>query len=130
MRIRKLNPWTYPEGMDQGVMISDFSRLVFVSGQCAVDADGNTLHPGDMAGQVQAALNNVETVLAEAGLSLSHVVRINTYVTDMEAFLEHAAGPMSERLAQHNVSPPGVLAGIVELGRKDLLIELEAFAAA
>lgn len=130
MQIRKLNPWAYPEGMDQGVMISDFNRLVFVSGQCAVGPDGSSLHPGDMAGQVQAALNNVETVLAEAGLSLANIVRMNTYVTDMEAFLEHAAEPMSERLAKHDVSPPGVLAGIVELGRKDLLVEIEVFAAA
>ena len=130
MQIRKLNPWTYPEGMDQGVMISDFSRLVFVSGQCAVGADGSSLHPGDMAAQVHAALDNVETVLTEAGLSLTNVVRMNTYVTDMQAFLEHAAESMSERLAQHDVSPPGVLAGIVELGRKDLLVEIEVFAAA
>lgn len=130
MQIRKLNPWTYPEGMDQGVMISDFNRLVFVSGQCAVDADGSSIHPGDMAGQVHAALDNVEAVLAEAGLSLSNIVRMNTYVTDMDAFLHHAAETMSERLAKHDVSPPGVLAGIVELGRKDLLVEIEAFAAA
>lgn len=130
MQSRKLNPWTYPEGMDQGVMISDFNRLVFVSGQCAVGADGSSLHPGDMAGQVQAALDNVEKVLAEAGLSLANIVRMNTYVTDMKAFLEHAAEPMSKRLAEHDVSPPGVLAGIVELGRKDLLVEIEVFAAA
>lgn len=130
MHSRKLNPWTYPEGMDQGVMISDFSRLIFVSGQCAVAADGRSLHPGDMMRQVQAALDNVETVLGEAGLSLANIVRMNTYVTDVAAFLELAAEPMSERLAEHNVSPPGVLAGVVELGRKDLLVEIEVFAAA
>ncbi|TYR35471.1 RidA family protein [Mesorhizobium microcysteis] len=130
MQLRKLNPWTYPEGMDQGLMISDFNRLVFVSGQCAVGEDGGSLHAGDMAAQVHAALNNVEIVLGEAGLSLSNIVRMNTYVTDMEAFLEHAAQPMSERLARHGVRPPGVLVGIVELGRKDLLVEIEIFAAA
>ncbi len=129
MQVRKLNPWTYPEGMDQGVMISGFSRLLFVSGQCSVAADGSSLHPGDMAAQVQAALDNVETVLAEAGLSFANVVRMNTYVTDMEAFLERAAEPMSRRLAQHDSSPPGVLARVVELGRKDLMVEIEAFAA-
>ncbi|QDY71691.1 RidA family protein [Qingshengfaniella alkalisoli] len=130
MKIRKLNPWTYPEGMDQGLMISDFNRLVFVSGQCAVGPDGASLHPANMAAQVQAALDNVETVLIEAGLSLANIVRMNTYVTDMDAFLEQAAEPMGQRLARYDVSPPGILAGITELGRKDLLVEIEAFAAA
>ncbi len=129
MEIRKLNPWSFPEGMDQGILISNFSQMVFVSGQCAVGPDGSSLHPGNMAAQVQAALDNVETVLKEAGFSLADIVRMNTYVTDMEAFLETAAEPMSKRLAPHNVSPPGVLAGIVELARKDLLVEIEAFAA-
>ncbi|MBO6724285.1 MAG: RidA family protein [Rhizobiaceae bacterium] len=130
MQLRKINPWSYPEGMDQGVEISNFSRLIFVSGQCAVGPDGSSLHPGDMSAQCQAALDNVETVLANAGLSLANIVRMNTYVTDMAAYLDAAAEPMSVRLARHSVSPPGVLAGVVELGRKDLLIEIEAFAAA
>lgn len=130
MQVRKLNPWRYPEGMDQGIMISGFGRLVFVSGQCAVDAGGASLHPGDMAAQVQAALDNVETVLAEAGMSLANLVRMNTYVTDMDAFLAAAAEPMSLRLAAHDARPPGVLARVVELGRADLLVEIEAFAAA
>lgn len=130
MNVKKLNPWSYPEGMDQGVSVTDFRQLVFVSGQCAVDPDGSSLYPGDMGAQVQAALDNVETVLAEAGLTLANIVRMNTYVTDMEAFLERAAEAMSVRLSGHDVSPPGVLAGVVELGRKDLLVEIEVFAAA
>ena len=129
MQTQRLNPWTYPEGMDQGLAVSNARRLVFVSGQCAVDAEGRSLHPGDMAAQVQAALDNVETVLAEAGLTLASIVRMNTYVTDMTAFLEQAAEGMATRLDGHDVRPPGVLAGVVELGRQDLLVEIEAFAA-
>jgi len=129
MQTRKLNPWSYPEGMDQGVAISGFSQLVFVSGQCAVDPDGQSLHPGDMAAQTLAALDNVAAVLDEAGLTLASIIRMNTYVTDMDAFLDQAAAPLSERLAQFSVSPPGVLAAIVELGRKDLMVEIEVFAA-
>lgn len=129
MQVRKLNPWSYPEGMDQGIMITNFNRLVFVSGQCAVAADGSSLHPGDMDAQVQAALDNVETVLKVADMTLANIVRMNTYVTDMAAFLDEAAEPMSLRLARFDVSPPGVLARVVELGRKDLLVEIEAFAA-
>ena len=83
-----------------------------------------------MAAQTLAAIDNVAIVLGQAGLTLANIVRMNTYVTDMDAFLDDAAGPLSERLAQYGVSPPGVLAGVVALGRKDLLVEIEAFAAA
>ncbi|MFN3955760.1 MAG: RidA family protein [Pararhodobacter sp.] len=78
---------------------------------------------------MQAALDNVETVLREAGMTLGNIVRMNTYVTDMAAFLDKAAEPMSLRLARHDISPPGVLARVVELGRKDLMVEIEAIAA-
>ena len=36
-----------------------------------------------MAGQLNKALDNLETVLGQAGLGLSDVVRLNYYVTDM-----------------------------------------------
>lgn len=130
MKRTPLNPWTFPEGMDQGLALDEVRRLVFVSGQCAVDAEGRSMHPGDMDAQVQAALDNVETVLRAAGLGLGDIVRMNTYVTDMSAFLEAAAEAMSVRLEAHDLRPPGVLAGVVELGRPDLLVEIEAIAAA
>lgn len=83
-------------------MTSDFKSSVFVCGQCAVGADGRSPRPRNMEKQVQTALDNVETVLAEARLSLPNIVRMNTYVRDKEAFLEQAAEPMSERLVGHH----------------------------
>ena len=40
MQTAKLNPWSYPEGMEQGLAVSGIERLVFLSGQCAVGPDG------------------------------------------------------------------------------------------
>ncbi|MFC7328244.1 RidA family protein [Marinactinospora rubrisoli] len=124
-----VNPWNYPEGFDQGVLIEGHRRLLFVSGQCAVSPEGESRHPGDMRAQALLALENVERVLAEAGMGVANIVRMNTYVTDVDAYLQHAADEIAERLAAHDVRPPGVLAGIGRLARPDLLIELEAFAA-
>ncbi|GAA1459423.1 RidA family protein [Nocardiopsis exhalans] len=124
-----VNPWTYPEGMDQGVLIEGHQRLLFVSGQCSVSATGESLHPGDMRAQTSVALDNVEAVLREAGMGLGNIVRMNTYVTDVEAFFAQAGELMAERLAAFDVRPPGVCAQISRLGRPELLVELEAFAA-
>lgn len=46
------------------------------AGQTSVDADGGPLHEGDMAAQVGQALDNLETVLREAGYELSDVIRL------------------------------------------------------
>ncbi|MFD3683983.1 RidA family protein [Nocardiopsis sp. NPDC058631] len=129
MRRTVVNPWTYPEGLDQGILVEGHQRLLFVSGQCAVSADGASLHPGDMRAQTAAALDNVEAVLHRAGMTLANIVRMNTYVTDVDGFLDRAGKMMSERLEAFDVRPPGVLAGITRLGRPELLVELEAVAA-
>jgi 2-iminobutanoate/2-iminopropanoate deaminase len=56
-------------------------------------------------------------------------VTYGIYVTDVDAYFAEAHDAVTERLAQVDVSPPGVLAGISRLGLPELLIEMEAFAA-
>lgn len=129
MRRTKVNPWTFPGFFDAGVMIEGHRRILFLNGQAAVSADGETMHPGDMRAQAALTLDNVETVLKAAGMSLANIVRMNTYVTDVDVYFEHADELIAERLAKFDVSPPGVLAGISRLARPELLIELEAIAA-
>ena len=118
-----------PEGLDQGLLVEGHRRLLFVSGQCAVSPDGESLHPGDMGAQTAAAPDNVEAVLERAGTTLSDIVRMNTYVTDVDDFSAHAGEALSARLEAFGVRPPGVLAGIARLGRPELLVELEVVAA-
>lgn len=129
MRRTKVNPWTFPGFFDAGVMIEGHRRILFLNGQAAVSADGETMHPGDMRAQAALTLDNIETVLKAADMSLANIVRMNTYVTDVDVYLEHADEVIAERLAKFDVSPPGVLAGISRLARPELLIELEAVAA-
>ncbi|PSL00758.1 enamine deaminase RidA (YjgF/YER057c/UK114 family) [Murinocardiopsis flavida] len=124
-----VNPWSYPEGLDQGVMIEGHRRLLFVSGQCSVSPEGESRHPGDMRAQTLLALDNVAAVLDKAGMSLADIVRMNTHVTDVDAFFEHAGDALADRLAEFDVRPPGVLSGTTRLGRPDLLVEIEVIAA-
>lgn len=124
-----MNPWDYSEGFDQGVLVEEQRRMLFLSGQAAVGADGEPQHPGDMRAQSALALDNVKTVLAEANMSLANIVRINTYATDVDAFAEEAAATLAERLAAYDVRPPGVLIGVTRLARPELLVELEVVAA-
>jgi enamine deaminase RidA (YjgF/YER057c/UK114 family) len=82
-------PWNVHVGFDQGQLIEGHRRELVVSGQDAVDADGNPQHPGDMAAQLEFALDNLEAVLGAADMSLANVVRLNVYTTDIDEYLKH-----------------------------------------
>jgi enamine deaminase RidA (YjgF/YER057c/UK114 family) len=81
-----VNPsqWSVKLGFDQGQLIEGHRRLLVCSGQDAVDADGSPQHPGDMAAQLELALDNLEAVVAAADMTLANVVRLNAYTTDVE----------------------------------------------
>ncbi|HEV8650097.1 MAG TPA: RidA family protein [Actinomycetes bacterium] len=99
------------------------------AGQTAVDGNGAPQHPGDMAAQIGLALDNLQAVLAGAGMSLSNVVRLNTYTTDVDAFIQHGA-VLGQRTGAAGVAPPGTLLGVVRLAFPELMVELEATAMA
>ncbi|MFO7287052.1 MAG: RidA family protein [Gammaproteobacteria bacterium] len=126
-----INPWTWQERLNfsHAVDVRGAERLVFIAGQTSVGPDGRALHVGDMAGQLGRAFDNLETVLSQAGLTLANVVRLNYYVTDMAAF-EAARHVVDARLGPLPVKPPGVLLGVACLAHPDLLVEIEATAAA
>ncbi|HYU39176.1 MAG TPA: RidA family protein [Acidimicrobiia bacterium] len=126
-----VNPWTWSLqfGFNQGEIVEGATRVLFCAGQTSVDGDGNPQHPGDMAAQIALAADNLEAVLREAGMSLSNVVRMNFYTTDIDAFFEHA-GVLAERTSAAGVAPVGTLLGVARLAFPELMIELEATAVA
>jgi enamine deaminase RidA (YjgF/YER057c/UK114 family) len=104
-------------------------RVVFCAGQFAGDAAGRPAHGGDFRAQLHRALDNVERVLAEAGLDLVSVVRLNYYTTDVDAFLAHV-GELAERLRAAGCRPASTLLGVARLASPELMIEIEATAVA
>ena len=132
MEQRNINPWTWQDqfGFSQAVDVSGAERVLYCAGQTSSDADGSTLHAGDMRAQAAQALDNLETVLREAGMSLSDVVRLNSYATDVDLFFAEGAQVVAERTAAAGIQPAATLLGVTRLAFPDLLIELEATAAA
>jgi enamine deaminase RidA (YjgF/YER057c/UK114 family) len=128
MERRIVNPWTWQDalGFVQGTEVSGTTQLL-CAGQTSVDANGSPLHAGDMAAQVGQALDNLETVLREAGYSLADVVRLNYNTTDVDAFLA-AAAVGGRRLAAAGCRPTSTLLGVNRLFHPDILVELEATA--
>ena len=120
-------PWSVPMGYNQGEVVEGHRRVLFCAGQTAMSADGQPQHAGDMGAQVTMAMDNLEAVLAGAGMSLANIVRLNIYTTDIDAFFE-SYGSMAERLGAAGVTPPGTLLGITRLAFPELMVEIEATA--
>jgi enamine deaminase RidA (YjgF/YER057c/UK114 family) len=126
---RIVNPWTWQDqfGYVQANETSGAERMLHCAGQTSVDGDGQPLHEGDMGAQVGQALDNLETVLREAGFELADVVRLNFFVTDVDAFIE-AGAVYGEKLATAGCRPASTLLGVARLAFPSLLVEIEATA--
>ena len=61
-------------------------RMVFCSGQIALDPGTGALVEGDVAAQTRQALENLSAVLAAAGASLANVVKTTIFLADMADF--------------------------------------------
>jgi enamine deaminase RidA (YjgF/YER057c/UK114 family) len=126
-----VNAWTWSRrlGYDQGAVVSGQTRTLYCAGQTAMSGDGEPRHAGDMAAQLALSLDNLESVLGEAGMSLANLVRLNVYTTDVDRLLEHY-GVLASRLVAADVAPPATMLGVTRLAVPDLMVELEGTAVA
>ncbi len=115
-------------GFVQAMEIGPATRTLVCSGQTSVDANGSPLHAGDMAAQLRQAVANLEAVLVAGGFDLTDVVRLNYYTTDIDGFMQGAAGGGLMRLAEVNCRPASTLLGVARLFHPDLMVEIEATA--
>ncbi|MEU6664940.1 RidA family protein [Streptomyces sp. NPDC046727] len=64
-------------------VVTATGRLVAVSGQLALDADGRLVGAGDPAAQARQVFANLQRCLAAAGAGFEDVVKLTYFVTDM-----------------------------------------------
>lgn len=129
MERKAINPWIWQNqfGFSQAIEISEGKKSLYCAGQTSVDAEGKPAHEGDMAGQIRQSLDNLESVLKEAGFSLSDVVRLNYYTTDVDK-LFGSYEVLTSRLAEAGCQPASTLLGVTRLAFPELMIEIEATA--
>lgn len=129
MERKIINPWTWQDrlGFVQANEISGAKRMLLCAGQVSIGADGTLLHAGDMRGQINQVIDNLEAVLKAAGFGLSDVVRMTIYTTQVDEFLAKR-GDMMERMTRAGVRYASTLLGVARLARPELLVEIEATA--
>jgi enamine deaminase RidA (YjgF/YER057c/UK114 family) len=126
-----VNPWKWSldVGFNQAELIEGERRQLICSGQTSVDADGHPQHPGDMRAQVGLAMDNLEAVLEATEMTLADVVRLNIYTTDVDALFA-SYEVIAQRFGAAGVQPASTLLGVARLAFPELMVELEATAAA
>ena len=126
---RITNPWKWQDqfAFAQACEISGGQRVLYCAGQASVDTEGRPAHSGDMRAQINRALDNLETVLAQAGFALSNVVRLNYYTTNVDQLFANWDAVVN-RLSQAGCRPGSTLLGVSRLKLPELLVEIEATA--
>src|ERR1700761_5042650 len=116
MEQKKINPWEWQNqlGFSQALEVTGAQRTLYCAGQTSINADGVPMHEGDMKAQVTLALDNLEAVLNNAGYSMSDVVRLNYYTTDIDSFFA-AFEVVAGRLAAAGIQPASTLLGVARL---------------
>ena len=60
------------------------ARILFISGQVAQDADGNTVGKGDVEKQTEGVLQNIRSLIEVAGSGLADIARLAIFITERE----------------------------------------------
>ena len=121
-------PWSLQYAFNQAELLERPERLLVCAGQMPVDSECVPQHAGDMAAQITLALDNLEVVLADGGMTLADIVRLTNYTTDVDDFVNNY-GVFAERLEAAGVRPPATLVGVTRLAFPGILVEIQATAA-
>jgi 2-iminobutanoate/2-iminopropanoate deaminase len=102
-----------------------FERLIFVSGQGAIDPATGSLAGPDIETQTEQVLKNIAAILEAAGSSLNHVLRCGVFLTDIRNFPQMNA--VYARMFGDN-RPARTTVQVALLPAPDLKVEIDAIA--
>ena len=116
-----------PHGFSNVVEVTG-GRLVFITGQMALDAEGALVGPGDLPAQMEQVFKNLETALGMVGAEFSHVVKLT--VLSVEDFTTHmyAYGEIRDRFINRENPPASAIILVPKLVAEGALVDIAAIA--
>ena len=127
--LEKLNPAAimapFKNNYHHAVVIPANARIVYVSGQVGLRADGSL--PDTLGAQADQAWQNLMACLGEAGMGPENIVKINAYLIDADDYPAFAAAR-----AKHigDARPASTAVLIKQLLLPEWHFEIDAVAAA
>lgn len=108
------------------VVVAPAGRIVHVSGQVPLDADGELVGAGDVAAQTSQVFENLTTALEAAGASWADVVKLGIFLRDVGAIA--AVRSVRDEYVDLERPPASTLVEVSSLFRDDVLVEVDAIA--
>ena len=130
MTFKLINPQSLgaPSGYSNGLLTETSGKLLFIAGQIAWNQE-HQIVSDDFVEQFDKALENVVTVVGEAGGTASEIARLIIYVTDKQAYVERTR-EVGERYRKHMGKhfPAMVLVQVAGLLDDAAKVEIEGIA--
>ena len=101
-------------------------KTLYISGQIPMDMDMNVVGKNDMAAQTELVYDNLKKVLEDAGGSMTNIVMLNIYCTDIERFDKETRGMRKKYFGDYY--PAVTAVEVKRLYHPDYMIEVEAVA--
>jgi enamine deaminase RidA (YjgF/YER057c/UK114 family) len=117
---------TKPATYSHVVEVNGPHRIVYLAGQTGVDASGKVAQ-GFRAQAVQV-MENIKTALASVGGDFDHIVKVTSYLTDLEANAEVFREVRASYFPNKAALPASTLLQISRLASPSYLLEVEVVA--
>jgi enamine deaminase RidA (YjgF/YER057c/UK114 family) len=122
-----------PEGLSKPtgythVVIAQPGKLVYISGQVALNKNGEVVGKGDLRAQVTQVMENLKTALAAAGATADDIIKTNSYVVNLQPDQLPILREIRTKYFSAEHPPASTLIGVTALARPDFMIEIEAVA--
>jgi enamine deaminase RidA (YjgF/YER057c/UK114 family) len=130
--INRINPSELgtPPGYSQIVEVSA-GRIIFISGQTALDSDGHVVGKSDFGAQAEQVFRNLAIALQASGCTATNLVKLTVFLTDMENLARYREARSRFFASVTPTAAPAVtLVEVSKLHGADFVIEIEAIAAA
>lgn len=127
--VKFLNPLsvTKPNGYSHAVEVDlGNCRMLIISGQVAIDAEGNLVGKDDFALQTEQVFKNIKSIIDSAGGTMANIVKLGIYLRDVSQIQYFRE--VRNRYIDIKNPPASTLVEVPGLFRRDLLVEVEATA--
>ena len=101
-------------------------RPVYISGQVALDREGELVGPGDIRAQARQVLENLQTAVQAVGATFDQVVKLNIHLLDITQL--PAIREIRDQYVNTARPPASTAVEVRRLAVDGLLIEVEAAA--
>ena len=127
--LEHLNPSSLPKGPGYTQVVKARGEVfIFVSGQVALNAEGQLVGEGDLRNQAAQVFENLRAVLAAAGAAFDDVVKITYFVVNLKREDALLLREVRQGYLNQAHPPASTLVGVTALVDPRWLIEIEAVA--